>query len=104
MCADQLAVVDAAIAQLPAVVAVGHRRGDEPGDVRERVVVRADTAGHVHAFVVGLVACNIEFSISARVSDQLDAAIIRVPAQRWRRRSTPTAPHAAAPRSPSSTT
>jgi hypothetical protein len=82
--ADQLTVVDAAIAQLPADVAVGHRPSDDPGDVRERIVVRADTAGHVHAFVAGLVARNIEFSISARVSDLLDAAIMRVPARRWR--------------------
>lgn len=82
--ADQLAVVEAAIAQLPPQVAVGHRPGDDPAEVRERVVVRADTAGHVHAFVAGLVARNIEFSISARVSDQLDAAIMRVPARRWR--------------------
>lgn len=82
--ADQLAVVDAAIAQLPAEVAVGHRVGDDPGGVRARVVVRADTAGHVHAFVAGLVARNIEFSISARVSDQLDTAIMGIPAKRWR--------------------
>lgn len=82
--ADQLAVVDMAIAQLPADVAVGHRPGDDPSDVRQRVVVRADTAGHVRAFVAGLVARNIEFSISARVSDLLDAAIMRIPARRWR--------------------
>ena len=82
--ADQLAVVDMAIAQLPAEIAVGHRPGDDPSEVRERIVVRADTAGHVHAFVAGLVARNIEFSISARVSDVLDAAIMRVPARRWR--------------------
>jgi hypothetical protein len=82
--ADQLAVVDAAIAQLPADVAVGHRVGDDPGLVRERIVVRADTAGHVHAFVAGLVARNLEFSISARVSDQLDAAIMRIGRRQWR--------------------
>jgi hypothetical protein len=82
--ADQLAVVDAAIAQLPADVAVGHRVGDEANLVRERVVVRADTAGHVHAFIAGLATRNIEFSISARVSDQLDAAIMQIPARRWR--------------------
>ncbi len=82
--ADQLAVVDMAIAQLPADAAVGHHPGDDPSEVRERVVVRADTAGHVRAFVAGLVARNIEFSISARVSDMLDAAIMRVPARRWR--------------------
>jgi len=82
--ADQLAVGDAAIAQLPTDVDAGHGAGDDPSDVRQRVVVRADTAGHVHAFVAGLVARNIEFSISARVSDVLDTAIIRVPARRWR--------------------
>lgn len=82
--ADQLAVVDMAIAQLPAEVAVGHGAGDDPSLVRQRVVVRADTAGHVRAFVAGLAARNIEFSISARVSDLLDAAIMRVPAKRWR--------------------
>jgi hypothetical protein len=69
--ADQLTVVDIAIAQLSADVAVGHRSGDEPSEVHERVVVRADTAGHVQAFVAGLVARNIEFSIFARVSDSL---------------------------------
>jgi hypothetical protein len=82
--ADQLAVVDMALAQLPANVAAGHHAGDDPDDVRERVVVRADTAGHVRAFIAGLVSRNIEFSISARVSDQLDAAIVKVPAKRWR--------------------
>ena len=82
--ADQLAVVDLAIAQLPADAAAGHRPGDDPTLVRERIVVRADTAGHVQAFVAGLVARNIEFSISARVSDLLDAAIMAVPAKRWR--------------------
>jgi hypothetical protein len=82
--ADQLAVVDAAIAQLPAGVAVGHQPGDDADLVSERVVVRADTAGHVHAFIAGLVARNIEFSISARVSDLLDTAMMQIPARRWR--------------------
>src|SRR4051794_33732023 len=79
--ADQLAVVDAAIAQLPADVAAGHRAGDDSSLVRERIVVRADTAGHVQAFVAGLVARNLEFSVSARVSDVLDTAIMRIPAR-----------------------
>jgi hypothetical protein len=82
--ADQLAVVDAALAQLPGEVAVGHQPGDDPTAVRERVVVRADTAGHVQAFVAGLVARNIEFSISARVSELVDTAIMQIPPQRWR--------------------
>jgi Transposase DDE domain group 1 len=82
--ADQLAVVDAAIAQLPSEVAAGHRVGDDPDLVAERIVVRADTAGHVQAFIAGLVARNLEFSISARVSDLVDAAIGRTAPWRWR--------------------
>ena len=82
--ADQLAVVDLALAQLPAAVAAGHHAGDAPSQVGERIVVRADTAGHVRSFIAGLAARNIEFSISARVSDQLDAAIMHIPARRWR--------------------
>jgi hypothetical protein len=86
--ADQLAVVDMAIAQLPADVAAGHHAGDDPSEERERIVVRANTAGHVRASSP-VADRNIEFSISARVPDQLDAAIMRVPARRWRRAMNP---------------
>jgi Transposase DDE domain group 1 len=81
--ADQLAVVDLAIAQLPAAARAGHRPGDPADAVNEAVLVRADTAGAVKAFVEGLVARNCEFSIGARVSDGLDAAIARVPPDAW---------------------
>ena len=81
--ADQLAVVDDAIAQLPEPWRRGHRGGDDPAAVAHPVLVRADTAGAVAAFVDGLVARNCEFSIGARVSDALDAAIAAVPAGAW---------------------
>lgn len=42
--ADRLAVLDAAIDQLPAPIAAGHHRGDDPGSVRRAVTVRADSA------------------------------------------------------------
>lgn len=83
--ADQLAVVDDAIASLPKQWQVGHHAGDDPGDVRHPIVVRADTAGAVAEFVSGLVARNIEFSVGGRVNDQLSAAIAAVPAEAWRR-------------------
>jgi hypothetical protein len=51
--ADQLTVIDAAIAQLPAAHRAGHRVGDDPGEVEHRLVVRADTAGAVAAVVHG---------------------------------------------------
>jgi hypothetical protein len=40
--ADYVAVLDAAIAQLPEEIAVGHRAGDEASLVRRAVQVRVD--------------------------------------------------------------
>jgi len=81
--ADQIGVVDDAIAQLPEPWRRGHSSGDDGAEVIHRVLVRADTAGAVAAFVDGLVARNCEFSIGARVNDTLDAAIAAVPADAW---------------------
>ncbi len=80
--ADQLRVVSDAIASLPAEWQAGHRLGDDPSQVRHRVVVRADSAGAVAALVDGLVARNVEFSVYGRVNDQFSEAIRSVPA--WR--------------------
>lgn len=81
--ADQLAVVDAAVAQLPAAHRTGHGVGDDPATVVHRLVVRADTAGAVAAVVNGLVARNIEFSVYGRVKDVLHQAIRAVPDDAW---------------------
>jgi hypothetical protein len=82
--ADQLAVVDAAIAQLPVEVAAGHHLDDDPALAVSKVVVRADSAGHVKAFIAGLVARNCEFSITAHYTSVLDTAIRNVATRRWR--------------------
>lgn len=82
--ADQLAVVDAAVAQLPEARRAGHAPDDVPSLVEHRLVVRADSAGAVREFVQGLVARNIEFSVYARTSDTLHAAIEAVPESAWR--------------------
>lgn len=81
--ADQLAVIDAAIAQLPDQWRRGHCSGDSAALVAHPVLVRADTAGAVAAFVDGLVTRNCEFSIGARVNDALDAAIAAVRSDAW---------------------
>jgi hypothetical protein len=83
--ADQLAVVDLALAQLPCGHQAGHHAGDAPEEVVHPVVVRADTAGYVVAFAQGLTARNIEFSVGARMNDQVSAAIQAVPPAAWRR-------------------
>ena len=82
--ADQLAVVDDAIASLSPAWQAGHHVGDDPSGVQHRIVVRADTAGAVAEFVTGLVARNVEFSVGGRVNDQLSAAIAAVPNDAWR--------------------
>jgi len=81
--ADQLGVVDLALAQLPEPYRAGHGVGDDAAAVVHRLVVRADTAGHVASFVAGLVARNVEFSVGARVNDQLSAAIAAVEPGAW---------------------
>jgi hypothetical protein len=83
--ADQLAVVDMALAQLPQPYRAGHHAGEDPAAVLHPVLVRADTAGAVASFVHGLVARNVEFSVGGRVNDQLSAAIAAVPGDGWRR-------------------
>lgn len=72
---DLLAVVDDAIAQLPADVAVGHRPGDDPGLAQRRVVVRSDSAGGTKAFTQGLRARNVGFAVVARRQTAVAAAI-----------------------------
>ena len=75
--ADQLAVLDAAVDQLPARIAVGHRRGDDPGSVRRAVTVRADSAGGSARLAGEFRARNIGFSVVARTNPQVQAAISR---------------------------
>ena len=81
--ADQLAVVDAAIAQLPGPWQTGHHANDGADMVAHRVLVRADTAGAVRSFIDGLVARNCEFSVGGRVCASLDAAIAAVAPEAW---------------------
>jgi Transposase DDE domain group 1 len=75
--ADHLAVLDDAIAQLPAEVAVGHRPGDAADMVARAVVVRTDSAGCTHGFVHGCRERNVGFAAVARSNKQVAAAISR---------------------------
>jgi hypothetical protein len=75
--ADQLAVLDGAIDQLPEPVAAGHHRGDNPGAVRRAVEVRADSAGGSARLAGEFRARNVGFSVVARTNPQVKAAISR---------------------------
>lgn len=75
--ADHVAVLDQAIGQLPAEIAVGHHLGDDPTLVRRAVQVRTDSAGCTN-FVKHCRARNIGFAVVARSNAQVHAAISRV--------------------------
>ena len=75
--ADHVAVVDAAIDQLPDEIAVGHRCGDDPALVARAVQVRTDSAGCT-GFVWDLRARNIGFAVVARKDPQIHTAISRI--------------------------
>ncbi len=81
--ADQTAVVDLAIDQLPPEYRQGHRPGDGPAQVVHPIVVRGDSAGAVASFVQALVERNIEFSVYARANNALHQAISAVDADAW---------------------
>lgn len=73
--ADHLEVLDAALAQLPAAVAGGHRVGDDlPGATRQ-VIARTDSAGCTTGFVTGCWARNVKFMVVARRNSQVQGAI-----------------------------
>ena len=73
--ADHVSVLDAAIAQLPGDIAVGHRAGDSKELVTRAVVVRADSAGCTEDFLKACRERNIGFYVSARSNAQVTAAI-----------------------------
>ena len=83
---DHLAVLDAAILQLPDSDRVGHGDGDDPDSVARHVQVRTDSAGCTHGFVHGCRARNVGFAVVARTNDQIHTAIskIRYQSKRWK--------------------
>ncbi len=80
---DQTAVLDAAVEALPGDAAAGHRRGDDASQARRRVRVRADSAG-CNGFIAACVERNIGYSVVARSTPHIEAAIATAAAQRRR--------------------
>jgi hypothetical protein len=74
--ADHVAVLDTALAQLPALVQAGHRAGDDPSLVERPVVVRTDSAGSTAGFVAALRNRNIGFLTVAATNRQIQEAIM----------------------------
>jgi hypothetical protein len=84
--ADHLAVLDAAIAQLPAEVALGHCPGDDAEVVERAVQVRTDSAGCSIRFAQACRARNVGFALVARTNQGIHAAISRIEhdGDRWK--------------------
>jgi len=74
---DHVEVLDAALAQLPAEIAAGHRPGDAPTVVRRPVQVRVDSAGCTR-FVWHAHERNVGFAVVARSTQAIHSAISRV--------------------------
>ncbi len=68
-------MLDDAIAQLPAEIALGHRPGDDPSLVLRIVVVRADSAGCSEKFAAAARSRNVGFSVVCRSNRQRHSAI-----------------------------
>jgi hypothetical protein len=78
--ADHVAVLDAAIAQLPVTLSAGHHEGEELTPSR-RIIVRADNAGCTREFLAACRARHVNFSVTARANAQLQSAIYTVSTQ-----------------------
>ena len=76
--ADHIAVLEAALAQLPADVQ--DRERDEPLPI----LARADAAGATHAFADALRARKIRFSLGYYVDERVGEAALALPKRRWR--------------------
>jgi hypothetical protein len=73
--ADHIAVVNAALAQLPA-----RRRGTRPG---RKVLIRADAAGCTHEFLTWLVRQRLSYSVGFTLPDSFAAALQTMPPESW---------------------
>jgi hypothetical protein len=81
--ADQVAVLDQAIASLPQVWQAGHRPGDDPDRVTRVLRVRADTAAGGPTMLKKLAERNLVFSVGMRVSDDACTAIRDIDESVW---------------------
>jgi len=74
--ADHVVVLDEALAQLPDEIARGHHAGDDPSLASRDVVIRSDSAGCSEGFLSACRARNVGFSVVARRTAQVEAAIL----------------------------
>jgi len=75
---DHETLLEQAIARMPALFRAGHQVGDDPALVKRVLTARADSAGCTHGFVTACRNRNVRFSVAARSTTQIGAAISHV--------------------------
>ncbi|MGH3849757.1 MAG: IS1380 family transposase, partial [Pseudonocardiaceae bacterium] len=80
---DHIAMLDAALAQLPAQWQTGHQPGDDATEVVHPVLARADSAGATHDFVDALRQRNIGYSIGFDVDGRVRNALMLAQEEDW---------------------
>jgi hypothetical protein len=80
---DHVAVLDAAISQLPPAWRAGHGQGDDPSAEEHPLVVRADAAGATHGFVDALIERRCEFSIGFQIDRNVRSALLLAQEEDW---------------------
>jgi hypothetical protein len=73
--ADHIAVVKAALAQLP-----GHRSGKRPG---RKILIRADGAGATYEFLNWLVSRRLSYSVGFSLPDTFAKTLATIPSNGW---------------------
>lgn len=81
--ADHVAMLDAALAQLPPAWRAGHGPGDDACAVVHPIVARAGSAGATHGFVDALVERNIGFSVGFDVDGRVRDALLLAQEEDW---------------------
>ncbi len=81
--ADHIAMLDAALAQLPAEWRTGHQPGDDATTMVHPILARADSAGATHGFVDALLQRNIGYSIGFDVDCRVRSALMLAQEEDW---------------------
>ena len=75
---DHIAVLDAAVAALPAAWRAGHNRGDHPDDTAKELLVRADAAGASHWLTEECRDRNIGYSVGYQIDSRVRDGLLFV--------------------------
>jgi hypothetical protein len=81
--ADHVAVLGAAIDQLPEGWQAGHEPGDDPALAAKKLLVRTDSAGASHWFAEECRARNIAFSLGYWIDGRVRDALLLVQEEDW---------------------